>query len=42
MKDIFKLPTGECLGVELKKNRTGGMNLLTDFLHQGWDKRKKK
>lgn len=42
MKDIFKLPTGECLGVELKKNRTGVMNLLTDFLHQGWDKPKKK
>lgn len=21
MKDIFKLPTGECLGVELKKKR---------------------
>lgn len=41
MKDIFKLPTGECLGVELKKKR-GVMNLLTDFLHQGWDKRKKK
>lgn len=40
MKDIFKLPTGECLGVELKKR--GVMNLLTDFLHQGWDKRKKK
>lgn len=30
MKDIFKLPTGVCLGVELKKKR-GVMNLLTDF-----------
>lgn len=40
MKNIFKLPAGECLGVELKKR--GVMNLLTDFLHQGWDKRKKK
>lgn len=39
MKDIFKLPAGECLGVELKKR--GVMNLLTDFLHQGWATLKK-
>lgn len=33
MKDIFKLLIGECLGVELKKNRIGVMNLLIDFLY---------